>query len=230
MILLQKIIESKYHYEPTWLMVIILFSIMLLGYLYSAFHSRFNLFLKAVFISRYSSQLTREERFLSHPLSLLLSLNFILVVSVFLLQILSSPVFFDHPIDFTLPEFLLIALIVLGVFSIKLLFLRIFANIIQSEELIGEYVLQIFLVNHLLGILLVPVVVLIAYGPAEVKNGCIYLGLAVVTGAFVFRIGKSLLAVFEQQQATLFYLILYLCTLEILPLLIGIKIFQTMIS
>ncbi len=226
MTLLQNIIASKYHYQPSWLLVVLVLGIMILGYLFSAFNSRFNIFIKAVFLSRYSVQASREERSLTHPVSLLLSLNFLLITSLFVLQIICSDVFFHSEIDFSLLSFLFISLAILGIYFIKIIFLKIFSFIIDKEEAVSEYVFTIFLVNQFFGILLLPVVIFIAYGPQSLTHGIIYSGIVLVFAAFIVRVGKGISTVLLNREATLFYLILYLCTLEILPLLIGIKLFE----
>jgi hypothetical protein len=226
MIVLQDIIPSKYHFQPNWVMIILVLSIMILGYLYSAFHSRFNTFLKAVFIARFSSQASREERSLSHPVSLLLSLNFLLTASLFILQLLSSSIFFHSEINFSLGWYLLILLTLLIIYFIKILALKIFGFIIDKQDLIGEYNFIIFLVNQFLGLALLPVIIFIAYGPSVYLKGSVFLGLTFFGIMFLLRVGKGLSSVLERREASLFYLILYLCTLEILPLLIGVKLFE----
>ena len=229
MLILQNIIESKYHYQPSWLLLIIVLGVMILGYLYSAFNTRFNTFIKAVFLSRFSVQASREERSLSHPFSLLLSLNFILITSLFVLQVITSEVFFHTEIDFSLLSFLLVALVISGIYFIKIIFLRIFSFILDKQEAISEYLFIIFLLSQFLGIVLLPVVICTAYGPALLAHACVYLGMLLLFSAFLVRVGKGISMVMLGRQATLFYLILYLCTLEILPLLIGIKLFERLV-
>jgi hypothetical protein len=186
-------------------------------------------FLKAVFLSRFSVQASREERSFTHPVSLLLSLNFILIASLFILQLLNSNLLFHSEIEFSLGSFLLIAVLIFCVYFIKLFFLGAFAFIIDKQEIVAEYNFTIFLVNHFLGVLLIPEVVFIAYGPKSLANGFIFLGLAFFAAAFFLRVGKGIAAVLERREAVLFYLILYFCTLEILPLLIGVKLLENVI-
>lgn len=230
MILLQNIIDSKYYYQPSWVMIIIVLSLMLMGYLYSAFHSRFITFVKAVFMSRFSVQASREERSLSHPVSLLLSLNFLLTASLFMLQLFSSGVVFHSQIEFSFLSFFIIAMLILCIYLIKLLFLRIFAFIIDKQEAIAEYNFIIFLTNQFLGIILLPAIIFIAYGPKTITNEIVFLGAALFIATFFLRIGKGVAAVLNRGEATLFYLILYLCTLEILPILIGVKLFEKLVQ
>jgi len=207
-------------------MIIIVLSLMLLGYLYSAFHSRFITLLKAVFMLRFSVQASREERSLSHPVSLLLSLNFVLIAGLFILQLFSSGAIFSSKIEFSLLSFFIITMIMLCIYLVKILFLRVFAFIIDKQEAIAEYNFTIFLVNQFLGVILIPAVIFIAYGPRALSGTVVFLGALFFIAALILRIGKGVVGVLNRGEATLFYLILYLCTLEILPLLIGIKLFE----
>jgi hypothetical protein len=224
--LLQNIIESKYYYQPGWVLIIIVLSLLLIGYLYSAYNSRLITFFKAVAISRFAAQVSREERSLSHPVSVLLSLNFFLTASLFALQIFSSETFFHSELEFSLASFFLIALTIFLIYFIKIVFLKIIAFIFDKQEIMAEYNFTIFLVHQFLGILLIPVVTFIAYGPESFQNQVFYAGITLIAGIFLFRIGKGISTVLQRREVTLFYLILYLCTLEILPLLIGIKLFE----
>ena len=226
MIILQNIIESKYHYQPSWLLVVIILGVMILGYIYSAFNSKFNTFVKAVFLSRFLVQASREERSLSHPVSLLLSFNFNLISSLLILQIICSGLLFSSGIEFTLPSFLLINLIILAIYFIKILFLKILSFIIDKLQTISEYIFIIFLVNQFFGIVFLPIVIFIAYSPSSFRTLFIYVGIVMICAAFLIRVGKGISTVLANRQATLFYLILYFCTLEILPLLIGIKLLE----
>ncbi len=227
--IIQNIIENTYPYQPTWVMLVIVLSLMLLGYLYSAFNSRFLNFIRAVFNPRYSAQASREERSLSHPVSMLLSLNFILTVSLFILQMLSSGIFSKSKIEFTLTSYFLIAGSVFCIYLVKLILIKVFAFIFDKNEIIAEYNFIIFLVNQFLGIALIPSIIFIAYGPKLFTEAVFYFGAITLSLTLIFRVGKGIVAVLDKREFTPFYLILYLCTLEILPLLVGIKLFEELV-
>ena len=76
---------------------------------------------------------------------------------------------------------------------------------------------QYFLtLTSMLSISLFVVDVIAAYAPNMVANAALYVGLgfcAIAVLLYVFRI----LSIFFKGISSLFYLILYLCTLEILP-------------
>src|ERR1035437_10006875 len=140
MIFLENIIESKYHFQPSWVMVVIAFSVMILGYLFSAFNTRFNAFLKASFTIRFVNQLSREEYSLSHPTSIFLSINFFITTSMFILQVASLKKIFLSFIDFSFPSYLLIVGFVFTVYLVKILSLKIIGYIFDKSVSVNEYV------------------------------------------------------------------------------------------
>jgi hypothetical protein len=202
---------------------------MILGYLYSAFNSRVNTFVKAVFISRFSAQASREERSLSHPVSLLLSMNFIFVMSLFILKLISSGIIFKSQVDFSFLSFLILSVIIFAIYSVKILFLRIFDFIVDRREKVSEYIFTVFLITQFLGILLLPIVIFIAYGSPRYIAAFTYIGFAFVALAFITRVIKGISTVLIKKEATMFYIILYLCTLEILPILTGLKLIMNLV-
>ena len=83
---------------------------------------------------------------------------------------------------------------------------------------------MIFQMNQFLGILLIPVVIFIAYGPPSFTAGFIYLGVLLISLSFVVRVIKGVSSALKQKETTMFYIFLYFCTLELLPLIVLIKL------
>jgi len=226
MILLQDIIPGNYHYQPIWVMVLILLSVIIIGYLFSAFNSRFNSVVKAFFTMRFANQLAREEYSLTHPVSVFLSINFLLTCSLFILQLVSAKNIFSFDVQLTFFSFLIVILCVLVVYIVKILSLKIFGFIFDKPLVAGEYTFNIFLVNQILGIGLIPIIIFIAYGKQSFESIFIYAGIALMAIAFIIRAGKGAISALAGGEVTPFYLFLYLCTLEILPLLLGYNLIE----
>lgn len=222
MTLLQNIIPSNYHFQPSWVMVIIVLSVMIIGYLFSAFNSRFVAVVKAFFTARFAEQLSREEHSLSHPSSVFLSLNFLMTSSLFILLAIYS---FDNSfIPFSFPYYLLVFGIVLAIYFIKIITLKILGFIFDKTHVVNEYIFITYLVNQVVGIAFIPVIIFVAYGQPSFVNVFVYIGISLFALEFLIRVGKGAFAVLSSGEVTLFYLLLYLCTLEILPLLLGWKL------
>lgn len=229
MIILQNIIDSKYHYQPSWVMILIVLCVMIIGYLFSAYNSRFNSVVQAFFTVRFANQLAREEYSLTHPVSVFLSVNFLLASSLFILQVISSDTVFSFHTEIKFTSFLLVAACVLIIYSIKIMSLKIIGFIFDNQQAASEYTFTIFLVNQILGIGLLPVIIFIAYGKQSFGNAFVYVGVLMAVAAFIIRIGKGALSALTGREISLFYLFLYLCTLEILPLFLGYKLIEKLV-
>jgi hypothetical protein len=224
---MQKIIESSYHYQPAWVLAVIILGIMITGYLYSAFYNQLTDFVRALGNSRIAERLSVEGRAVSNPVSVLLSVNFILIISLFILQLTSSGFFAKYHVKFSFVSFLLIAVTVFLVYLVKILFIKILGFIFDKKEIVEKYIFTVFLVNQMLGLVFIPFVIFIAYSTQSkifgVENGLIYFGIIVLLLGFIVRIWKGVVSVWATEKYW-FYLFLYICTLEILPLLAGIKL------
>ena len=97
--------------------------------------------------------------------------------------------------------------------------------VFDKPLLANEYTFTIFLVNQMAGIAFIPVIIFIAYGNSFLAHAFIHIGIFLMILAFAVRLWKGTVAALSGSGTTLFYLFLYLCTLEILPLLIGLKLF-----
>ena len=177
---------------------------------------------------RYATQLSREEHSLTHPVSILLSINYLLTCSLFILQFLSFKNIFSSHIDFSFVSLLVVFALIALVNLVKIISIKLLSFIFDKPQLAGEYVFTIFLVNQMIGIALIPAVIFIAYGAASWANLFMYMGILLLISGFCIRIGKGVLTALSGRGVTLFYLFLYLCTLEIIPLLVGFKLLEKM--
>lgn len=79
--------------------------------------------------------------------------------------------------------------------------------------------------NHIrvMGMVMLPVVAIIAWAPVIPQNIAITAGLTIVSILYLLLLWRGAI-IFLKKQFSIFYLFLYLCTLEILPLLMVLKI------
>ncbi len=89
---------------------------------------------------------------------------------------------------------------------------------IEKESSLYGFVTQ--LVNILLGISLVPLNLLIAFGPNTLAGVAIWVAIVVIILLYLFRQLKGLFISGRLLHSHLFHFFLYLCTAEIAPLLI----------
>jgi len=75
---------------------------------------------------------------------------------------------------------------------------------------------------------MIPFIFIIPYVHQYIIGKIIILGLIVLFSMYFVRITRSIQIIIKK-DVLLFYTILYLCTLEILPVLIGIKLVKSLI-
>ena len=94
----------------------------------------------------------------------------------------------------------------------------------RLERITGQYLFNIFLVNKVLGILLLPFVALMALGDPRWVMPLMYLSFAVVGLMFLNRYLRSWQTFGSFFQYSRFHFFIYLCASEILPLACIVKI------
>lgn len=221
---IQAVIINRYYYHPGWIMALMVFSVMIVGYCFSTFRSRVIAVVKAFFSFRLREYLLREEYSLSHPASVFLSCNFLLVISLFILLAMGS--FYSSLRPPSLFVYLIIFSSVFVVYFIKIITVKIAGFLFDKPMIASEYIFIIYLVNQAAGIVFIPVVIFVAYAKPELATIFVYIGIFLFGLAFIARIGKGIAVVLSNGEMNPFYLLLYLCTLEILPWLFAWKLLE----
>jgi hypothetical protein len=95
--------------------------------------------------------------------------------------------------------------------------------IIENSQETGEFIYNIN--NHIrvMGILALPIVALIAWAPISTPYPLFITGLTIMLFLYLILLWRGMI-IFLKKQFSIFYLFLYLCTLEILPLLLALKL------
>jgi hypothetical protein len=166
----------------------------------------------------------REELVFSHRASIVLTVVFFLTGSVYLYEI--DNIFNLSIIDsegFSLWFNYLILLTM--IYTIKVSSMQLVKLLANGDFGLEEYQYNVFLINNAAGVVLFPFVLVSAYLYKSEASGVLIAG-GIVIGLFLFyRLTRGLFSAFSN-RIPLFYIILYLCSLEILPLLILFKALQ----
>ena len=111
-------------------------------------------------------------------------------------------------------------------YFIKITSLKVLAYVFRTEHIFSEYSFFIVLFNQILGLALIPLSAAIAFARVVNAEYIIYAGLTLILGMLFFRILRGSIAVVSRPNVSRFYLFLYLCTLEILPMALFVKAFM----
>lgn len=206
-----------------WIILTIAFLIAMLGLVRALFPGAFGRIIGAFFDNTLLSQLNKEDGpFLSWPYLLLyLLMGFSVGMFGYLVQ-LSGAVNFGYGADVRF--FLLLSLSIIFLFAVKILLIRVTAHVFDIRRLFRSFVIVLFLSYYNVGLVLLFFALIMSLLPFEDANWLVPLALSITALMLIFRLGKSAFDILRNYRFPIFYFIVYLCTLELAPILILIKI------
>ncbi len=118
--------------------------------------------------------------------------------------------------------FLIVFAVVNGYFMLKILLYKLLGSIFSQKETTGELVFNMMLYHNVLGLILLPVATIHSFVPAF-GIFSMFLVPVLVAIFYLMSIFRSIYFAIRE-GISIFYLILYLCALEILPILLVVKL------
>jgi len=213
--------------KPDWLIGIIIGCLVLFAWL----KLFYNKFIDQTFISLWNFQLSenflRDQSIFSRRVSMLLNLNFIVTTGLFFYLI---AVFFElNPWSLTpFKVFLISTGTIALLLAARYIVSHITGTVFNYHKLFKDYLNQILIIYKIAGIVLIPIIMAIAYLPDNLRIYLIITGLILLAAGVLFRFVKGIQLIFNK-DVSIFYLILYLCTLEFLPALVIYKFFSSLV-
>jgi hypothetical protein len=209
------------HFFEDWMVIVLLVLLSLMAYFNVVYPTKMKNVFKAFRSDIAMRQFMREETNIPRPY---LFLTFQHAVLLGLLWVLFYQAFIYST---ALPWWvsLVSALSVLLIYGLKWISFQLVKWFSEGDFTLTEYQYRTFATNRLLAILLYPLIILAAL--SSIQHAYIYIGgTSIVIGLLIsWRILKGAWVAFTN-NVPLFYIFFYICTLEILPVLIGVKLIQ----
>jgi hypothetical protein len=186
-------------------------------------------FINQVFTTLFNFQLVekmlREKNVLARRAFLIMNINYLLMFGLFLLLLAIS-------FDITLTknyfiDYLIYILIILSIQLIRFLLLYAAGLLFNSMQTVVEHLHISYLINKNLGFFFLPVVFSAIYIADIYAEILLFIGGTTFLLAIIYKLIRSF-QIFIRNGVLLYYAILYLCTLELLPLVISYKVLMTM--
>lgn len=199
------------------LTILVVLSRNLLSKIYQAFFS--DIILKTLY---------RERGSLTASVYIGLYIMFLLNFSVFtFLALYNFNKIFNHSEIFTL-LYSIVAIVVLFVGKHLIINLLSFVFPIAKEINLYGFIIMIF--SIIVGLILAPINVFLAYADAETAKWIITGTSIAIAGIYIFRSLRSLVLAQTYIVPNFFHFMVYLCTVEIAPVLILLKIVSNKIQ
>lgn len=211
--------ETKVH-RPAWLLVVVFGLFIGLGLVRFFFYVNFQNIVYGFYNSRVFNQLNKED-------SLMTSWPYIFLYGIFsvsfglLLWIFNSNSLQVGAADFV--GFLKITLAIAFFFILKIVILRVIGILFEMERIVREYIVFLYLFYFNSVLILIPLLLIIVFLPVQYLGFVFILLLISVVILFFYRVLGFFLSLMSGGRFSIFYLILYICTLEIAPILILVK-------
>ncbi|MES2004549.1 MAG: DUF4271 domain-containing protein [Bacteroidota bacterium] len=114
--------------------------------------------------------------------------------------------------------------VLLVVYLAKYLFLLFTGWVFNTREAAGSYVFVVFLVNKILGIVLIPFLLLLSFASPAVVQVAITISVGIIGLLFAYRYWVSFIAIRNKLKVNALHFLLYLCAVELLPLVLIYKV------
>lgn len=203
----------------SWIFVIIVGLLAILAFGLFFHKTKFSLLLKSSVVQRHSNQLVRESNPLSERISLILLLVYLFAFSLYIYYLIKYFTDITELISGMTLYAMILGFIFLSWFF-KTLIIRITGNVFYTRKQAYLHIVSNFLLNISAGLIYLILIIPMVYSQPLIM---MYTGLALIVSTFIFKVYKGFQIGLNFSKFSKFHLFLYLCTLEILPVVIMVK-------
>lgn len=200
-----------------WVFLVCLFLLIMIAFLRAYFGRGLRLIGQAAFTERHANQFLRDSNAANVSL-------FLLPVSVIVFALFLAHPRWNGGWAWEITPFLTYVISISVYFLIKYVLLKWLGHLFQQVYLFEEVIFQSFLFEKVAGLLLFPFLVLAIYAPWNEKM-LLNTSIIVLILLLVLKWSRMLYVAFFKRPISKIHLFMYLCALEILPLIVLIKLF-----
>lgn len=195
--------------------------LIFLGFIKASFPKYFSYLFILIRQTSFRQKQTREQLLQGRLPSLMMNLLFMLVAGLFITVVVTQKKITHIPFWY----FALYSVLVLaGVYLLKFLFLRFTGWVFRVSEAAETYIFIVFLVNKLLAVVLLPLLWLLAFSEGDFNIIILTISTFIIALLLLYRYILSLAAVRNMVRVSPFHFFIYLCAVEILPVLLIYKV------
>jgi hypothetical protein len=220
-----RIVTNPSKKQPQWLFVVFLLQLLALVYIKAAGQKNIEDSLKAYFNINLSQQLFREQENMISFSMLVQIINYFFSATVTIYLIIDYYFNIDNAVSLKIAS--IIFLLVSIIYFIKYSGYKILSEVFPFSEEIDLFRFNFFLNQRLIGIVVIPFVYAAAYSLQPFRFYFLGAIISFFVLSVLFRSYKGIVIGMAYLQKHTFHFLLYICTFEIVPVLILIKWLQT---
>jgi len=200
-----------------WITYLILGGFILLAILNFLHRKKLLQFFNATFSKSQANLVIREGNPFRKQITLILTLVYLIAVPLLFYSFIVFYLGSDNPNSNGIIFYLGLVLLFLGLFLYKVLFIQVTANIFQTEKASYELLVNILIFNLIIGIMILPIIALFIYTQIDIF---LYTALGIYFIGLTLRQFRQLMVGLSRSIFSVLHLFLYLCTLELIPVII----------
>ncbi len=206
----------------TWILGVILSLVVFFSLVRYFFPAELNSIIMAFYSNQILSRINKEDSLFNSWLFVFFYLLFGLIIGLYLYL---SGKYLQNNYPFSGFElFLFLSALVIGLFTFKIIVLRVFGFLFDTKRLVREYISVLYLSYFNTAIFFLPIVIAFSLTSSRFAGIYSYIGIVMIPGIFVvqfLRVGAKILSSYKFPKV---YLIIYLCAFEFCPLIILFKV------
>jgi hypothetical protein len=195
--------------------------LMFLALFRVAFPKYLNNLFTYFFQTSFRQKQTRDQLLQDQISSLMMNLLFFMITATFITLAVEYNQWVTAPFwRIWMGSVLFLMIVYFG----KYLFLQFAGWVFNTREAAGTYVFIVFMMNKMMGILLMPLLLLIAFSSKSLAEASFNLGWGLILLVFVYRYLVSFSIIRNKIALNAFHFFVYLLSVEIIPLLLIYKL------
>jgi len=214
-------------YPENWYFLFIFLDLVLFAWIRLSFGVSFERTLEASFNFQTAVRMFNDNSQLQRQLDSLLYFFYFINVAFLLLIIEGHFRLFPFGQEGLLLFLINLAGLIVYFFT-RAALVRIAAYLFDRVNLVREYSYHVSNYNKIAGIVIAPFLLLLIYTPEYIRKHLFWIIIALLISIFILRIIRGLIFSWKR-NIFIFYMFLYLCALEIVPLLLLFKWTETVI-
>jgi len=204
-----------------WVIGFLVLLLVLFAVLKGRFAKESSSIIHAFYSNRILGQINKEEQFFSSWPFVFLYLLFGFIIGMFLYQCCK---YYQLSYDYVgVHWFLRLSVTVILFYTLKVLLVKCLGFIFKAQKIASEYISILFLTYFNAGLLFLPIVIGLSLSAGRFGIIYIYISLILLVFIYFFQFLRAITNILSNYKFPLIYLFIYLCALEICPLLILIK-------
>jgi len=214
-------INRTYNAQPDWVLAVLVCCFILLAWVRVFYPKRIQQIFRAPFSKRFINQLTRDGNLFRERIAVALGMVYILTFALLFYEC-NEKVFGITIQGVTGISFYgLIIAMSIGILAVKVTLVQFLGAIFKTRETTNNYLLNLLIFALLSGPVLLTALVFIVYLKSVV---ILYICLLIFILLLAFRFMRGFFIGMALTKFSYLFLFVYLCSLEILPVLVLIKI------